>query len=116
VSTIIPLQLPDIEKSVKIPLIGKVHMILSNITIYSVNISSSYVETGNPGLVLVASGATASLSMKWAYSYSTWLIVISDSGDASVQVHIYGTGVYLFTSSFFPLHVFFQVSTSSWIW
>lgn len=86
VSTIIPLQLPDIEKSVKIPLIGKVHMILSNITIYSVNISSSYVETGNPGLVLVASGATASLSMKWAYSYSTWLIVISDSGDASVQV------------------------------
>jgi hypothetical protein len=51
-------------------------MILSNITIYSVNISSSYVETGNPGLVLVASGATASLSMKWAYSYSTWLIVI----------------------------------------
>ena len=108
VSTIIPLQLPDIEKSVKIPLIGKVHMILSNITIYSVNISSSYVETGNPGLVLVASGATASLSMKWAYSYSTWLIVISDSGDASVQVHIYGTGVHLFTSSFSPLHVFFK--------
>ncbi|KAL9406167.1 hypothetical protein Peur_003139 [Populus x canadensis] len=75
-STIIPLQLPDIEKSVKISLLGRVHMLLSNITVFSVNISSSRVETGKPGLVLVASGATASLSMKWAYSYSTWLIVI----------------------------------------
>jgi hypothetical protein len=75
-STIIPLQLPDIEKSVKISLLGRVHMLLSNITIFSVDISSSRVETRNPGLVLVASRAPASLSMKWAYSYSTSLNVI----------------------------------------
>jgi len=31
--------------------------------------------------------------MKWAYSYSTWLIVISDSRDALVQLRIYGTEV-----------------------
>lgn len=87
-SSIVPLQLPDIEKSVKIPLIGKVHLVLSNITIYSASVASSYVETGETGLVLVASGATANLSMKWGYSYSSWIIVISDNGVASVQVHM----------------------------
>ncbi|KAJ4826017.1 hypothetical protein Tsubulata_023008 [Turnera subulata] len=86
ISSMLPLQLPDIEKSVKIPLIGKVKIVLSNITIYSVEIASSYVETGETGLVLVASGATADLSMNWKYSYSTWIVVISDHGDASVQV------------------------------
>ena len=54
----IPLQLSDIEKSVKIRVIGKVHLGLSNIIIYSVNVASSLVETGDSGIVLVASGAT----------------------------------------------------------
>ncbi|GAV85862.1 LBP_BPI_CETP domain-containing protein/LBP_BPI_CETP_C domain-containing protein [Cephalotus follicularis] len=86
VSSIIPLQLPDIEKSVKIPLVGKVHIFLSNMTIYSVNIGSSYVQTGETGIVLVASNATANMIMNWKYTYSTWLITISDSGGASVKI------------------------------
>lgn len=86
VSSIIPLQLPQIEKSVKIPLLGQVDVALSNITIYSVDIASSYVETGDSGIALVASGATANLSMDWQYSYTTWLFEVSDNGAASIQV------------------------------
>ncbi|KAF2285704.1 hypothetical protein GH714_007294 [Hevea brasiliensis] len=86
VSSMIPLQLPDIEKHVKIPVLGKVHVVLSNITINSVIIASSSVETGETGIVLVASGATADLTMNWRYSYKSWIVVISDSGDASVKV------------------------------
>ncbi|BBH02055.1 lipid-binding serum glycoprotein family protein, partial [Prunus dulcis] len=66
VSSIIPLQLPQIEKSVKIPLVGQVHVVLSNITIYNVDIASSYVETGD-----------------------------SDHGDASIQVEGMEVGVTL---------------------
>lgn len=87
VSSIIPLQLPKIEKSIKIPLVGKVAIVLSNILIYNVEIGSSYVETGDSGIALIASGATANLSMDWKYTYSTLLFDISDSGDASIQVH-----------------------------
>ncbi|KAM3696304.1 hypothetical protein ACJW30_06G030000 [Castanea mollissima] len=95
ISSIIPLQLPDIEKFVKIPLVGKVYMLLSNITIFHVDIASSYVNTGETGIVLVASGATANLSMNWQYSYRTWLvpIAITDDGDASVQVEGMEVGV-----------------------
>ena len=52
VSFIIPLQLLDIEKLVKIPLDGKVNTFLSNITIYYVDIASSYVDSGETGTVL----------------------------------------------------------------
>ncbi|EEF31183.1 putative BPI/LBP family protein At1g04970 isoform X2 [Ricinus communis] len=86
VSSMIPLQLPDIEKSKKIPLLGKVNIVLSDIMINSVSIGSSSVETGDMGIVLVASGATADLTMNWMYSYKKWVVVLSDSGRASVQV------------------------------
>lgn len=88
ISSIIPLKLKDIEKSKKIPVVGKVQMLLSNITIYNVNIDTSYAKIGDTGVVLVASGATANLSMNWKYSYGTWLlpIAVSDSGNASVLV------------------------------
>ncbi|KAM1699350.1 hypothetical protein ACFX2K_030709 [Malus domestica] len=66
VSSIIPLKLPEIKKSIKIPLVGKVHIVLSNILIYNVEIGSSYVETGD-----------------------------SDSGDASIQVEGMEVGVTL---------------------
>ncbi|KAH0992227.1 hypothetical protein GBA52_003710 [Prunus armeniaca] len=95
VSSIIPLQLPQIEKSVKIPLVGQVHVVLSNITIYNVDIASSYVETSDSGIALIASGATANLSMDWWYSYSSWLFDISDNVDASVQVECMEVGVTL---------------------
>ncbi|CAB4308480.1 unnamed protein product [Prunus armeniaca] len=95
VSSIIPLQLPQIEKSVKIPLVGQVHVVLSNITIYNVDIASSYVETSDSGIALIASGAKANLSMDWCYSYSTWLFDISYQGDASIQVEGMEVGVTL---------------------
>ena len=63
ISSIIPLQLPQIEKYVKIPVVGRVQFVLSNITIYSVDVPSYYVENGETGVVLVGSGATAKLSM-----------------------------------------------------
>ncbi|XP_031286539.1 putative BPI/LBP family protein At1g04970 isoform X1 [Pistacia vera] len=95
ISSIIPLKLKDIEKSKKIPVVGKVQMVLSNITIYNVNIDTSYAKIGDTGVVLVASGATANLSMNWKYSYGTWLlpIAVSDSGSASVLVEGMEVGV-----------------------
>ncbi|MBA0632559.1 hypothetical protein Godav_001271 [Gossypium davidsonii] len=86
VSSIIPLQLSDIEKSAKIPVVGKVRMGLSDIVIYSVDFPFSSVATGDSGIVLVASGATANLNMKWKYSYKTWIVTISDQGTATVEV------------------------------
>ncbi|GLT83609.1 hypothetical protein SLE2022_018870 [Rubroshorea leprosula] len=95
VSSMIPLQVPDIDKYVKIPVIGRVHVALSNITIYSVDISSSFVRTGESGVVLVVSVATANLSMNWSYSYRTWLVPvpISDQGSAFVEVQGMEVGV-----------------------
>ncbi|CAH2053236.1 unnamed protein product [Thlaspi arvense] len=86
ISTTIPLQLPNIEKKVKIPLIGKVRMGLSNIRIYAVDVQSSRIETGGNGIVLSVSGATADLSMDWSYTYKASFFQISDHGDASVKV------------------------------
>lgn len=86
ISSLIPLQLPQIEQSVQIPFVGTVRMVLSDIVIYQVNVSYSIVQPGERGVVIVASGATADLSFDWSYSYSTWLFDFSDSGVASVQV------------------------------
>lgn len=86
VSTTIPLPLPNIEKKVKIPLIGKVRMGLSNIQINAVNVQSSKIETGGDGIVLSVSGATADLSMDWSYLYRASFFKISDHGNASVKV------------------------------
>ncbi|KAL5548493.1 hypothetical protein UlMin_003724 [Ulmus minor] len=54
ISSIIPLQLPQIEKYVKIPVVGRVQFVLSNIPIYRVDVPSSYVENGETGVVLVS--------------------------------------------------------------
>lgn len=88
IASIVPLKLPKIEKTVKIPFVGNVRMVLSNITIYRIDVSSSYVKPGESGVVIVASGTTCNLSMNWYYEYSTWLVPveISDRGKASVQV------------------------------
>lgn len=95
ISTLIPLEVPEIEKNVKIPVIGKVHVALSDIIIYSVDVSSSIVQTGGSGIVLVVSGAAANLSMNWSYSYRTWLVPvpISDKGSASIEVQDMAIGV-----------------------
>ena len=81
-----PLDLQPIEKTVKIPLVGRVDIALSDITVYRVGVGSSYVSSGENGVVIVASGGTANLTMNWKYSYDTWLFPISDKGAASVQV------------------------------
>ncbi|KAH6835642.1 hypothetical protein C2S53_007676 [Perilla frutescens var. hirtella] len=85
---LVPLELPKIEKSVKIPIIGTVQMAVSGITIETINVTSSTLKSGDSGIVIDVSGATANLSMDWQYSYSTWLlpISISDKGSATVQV------------------------------
>lgn len=101
ISSLIPLQLPQIEQRVQIPLVGKVHMVLSNIVIYEVNVSSSVVQPGDLGVTIVASGATAALRFDWSYSYSTWLFEFSDSGVASVQVVNYLLIAPLFFFSFY---------------
>lgn len=88
VSSLTPLQLPPIQRSVKIPFVGNAHVVFSNITIYKINVSTSYVKPGDSGIVIVTSGATCNLSMNWNYSYATWIVPveISDKGRASVQV------------------------------
>ncbi|KAK4491753.1 hypothetical protein RD792_002528 [Penstemon davidsonii] len=94
-SSLVPLELPKIEKSVKIPIIGSVKMVLSNITIEKIHVTSSTVKTGDTGILIDVSGATANLSMNWKYSYSTWLlpIAVSDKGSATVQLSLLDSAI-----------------------
>ncbi|KAG8365115.1 hypothetical protein BUALT_Bualt18G0070800 [Buddleja alternifolia] len=86
-SSLVPLELHNIEKSVKIPVIGRVKMVLSDIVIERIDVASSTVQTGDTGIVIDVSGATANLSMNWKYTYKTWLlpVTVSDKGNATVQ-------------------------------
>ncbi|KAI3969678.1 hypothetical protein MKX01_020239 [Papaver californicum] len=93
ISSLAPLQLPQIiKKSVRIPIIGNINMGISNITIFQVNVSSSSITLNNNNtgeISIVASGATANLSMNWFYSCHSWgffPIEIADKGVASTQV------------------------------
>lgn len=87
-SELVPLELPKFEKSVKIPIVGTVQMSVSSITIETIHVTSSTLKSGDSGIVIDISGATANLSMNWQYSYSTWWlpITVSDKGNATVQV------------------------------
>ncbi|KAK4777356.1 hypothetical protein SAY87_017543 [Trapa incisa] len=89
ISSMIPLILPRIEKSVKIPFVGNIEMVLSNVTIYEIGAPTSYIRPGDTGVTIIASETTCNLSMNWYYSYSTWLfpVEVTDKGRASVQVH-----------------------------
>ncbi|KAK7320556.1 hypothetical protein VNO77_30134 [Canavalia gladiata] len=88
ISSIISLRLPNIEKTAKIPFVGNVYMVLSNITIHQIDVPSSLVKPGETGISIITSGANCNLSMNWYYSYSTWHVPleISDKGRAQVQV------------------------------
>lgn len=88
-NSMLPLQLPHIRKSVKVPVVGVVDVLLSNVTIASIGIASSFVRTGEEGIALIVSGATANLSLNWEYSYRPWFIPVSISkgGTASVKVY-----------------------------
>ncbi|GAB4825226.1 hypothetical protein Ancab_008101 [Ancistrocladus abbreviatus] len=88
VSSLLPLHIPQIDSTHKIPFLGNVYFTLSNITIFQINVSDSYIKPGDSGVAIVASGATANLSLNWHYSYTnTWILPfeISDKGNASVQ-------------------------------
>ncbi|KAF3443371.1 hypothetical protein FNV43_RR13053 [Rhamnella rubrinervis] len=88
ISSIVSLRLPHIEKTVKIPFVGNVDMVLWNISINEIDVGSSYTKLGDSGIAIIASGLTCNLSMNWHYSYSTWLfpVVVSDEGRASIKV------------------------------
>ncbi|GFY84355.1 lipid-binding serum glycoprotein family protein [Actinidia rufa] len=87
ISSLTPVELPEIEKAVKIPLIGTVHITLSNLVLYKVNVSSSTAEAGDTGVTIVASGAKAYMTSNWSYHYGTWLIPdITDKGVASIEI------------------------------
>uniref|UniRef100_A0A2P2JWB7 Putative BPI/LBP family protein At1g04970 isoform X1 n=1 Tax=Rhizophora mucronata TaxID=61149 RepID=A0A2P2JWB7_RHIMU len=88
ISSVIPLTLPNIEKTDKIPFLGNVNMVLSNFTIDQIHVPSSYVKPGDTGVAIIASGTSCNLTMNWYYEYNTWLfpLVISDRGKASVRV------------------------------
>lgn len=86
ISSMIPLQLPTAEKKVNIPVLGKADVVLSNITICSADVPSSYAKTGGTGVVLIISGATANLTMNWRYSGKILFVDVSDHGIASIKV------------------------------
>nr|XP_043621260.1 putative BPI/LBP family protein At1g04970 [Erigeron canadensis] len=97
VSSLTPTSISDIEKAVKIPVIGKVDILLSDIVINKVNVGSSGVRPSEGGVSIVGSDFSCDLSVKWHYSYGTWVgpISISDSGTASVEVNGMEIGIAL---------------------
>ncbi|XP_055823664.1 putative BPI/LBP family protein At1g04970 [Solanum dulcamara] len=94
-TSLVPLDLPKIKKSKHIPIIGTVHMVLSNITINNIHVISSTVKAGDTGIVISVSGAYANMTMNWEYSYTSWLlpIPIEDNGEASIQVEGMDVGI-----------------------
>ncbi|KAH1062231.1 hypothetical protein GYH30_005305 [Glycine max] len=87
ISSLASLGLPNIEKTVKIPVVGSVYMVLSNISSYHIDVPSSHVKPGETGISIIASGVTCNLSINWYYSYSTWFVPVktSDRDRAEVQ-------------------------------
>lgn len=91
--TLAHLSVPDIERSVSIPIIGTVRMVASRIVLGGVAVANSTVAAGDTGVVVAASLSSVNLTMEWSYSYSSWLVDISDSGNASIQVEGMDVGV-----------------------
>ncbi|CAN6204824.1 unnamed protein product [Urochloa humidicola] len=91
--TLTPLSVPDIEKSVSIPLVGTVRMTASGIVLHDLAVTTSTVAVGDTGVVVAASLASANLTMEWSYSYSVWVVTVSDCGSASIQVEGMEVGV-----------------------
>ncbi|KAB2632300.1 BPI/LBP family protein [Pyrus ussuriensis x Pyrus communis] len=47
-------------------------MVLSNVTIYEIDVGPLRFELGDDGITVIDSGVTCNLNMNWHYSYSTW--------------------------------------------
>ncbi|KNA22489.1 hypothetical protein SOVF_033760, partial [Spinacia oleracea] len=86
ISSLTPLELPPVERTVRILLVGRVKIVLSNIVIYHIDVLSSNVEVDDDEIKITASKATANLSMDWKYTYQNWFVEVSDQGKASVEV------------------------------
>ncbi|CAL5052624.1 unnamed protein product [Urochloa decumbens] len=96
VRSLTPLRLPGVEKAVRVPFLGGVSVAASNITLFHLDVGdNSTVYPGDSGLVVVASGITANISMNWSYRYDSWLfpIEIADSGTASILVQGMEVGI-----------------------
>ncbi|XP_071698914.1 putative BPI/LBP family protein At1g04970 [Rutidosis leptorrhynchoides] len=88
ISSLIPTPLSQIEKVVRIPVIGKVRIVLSDIMLYRVNVGSSDVRPGISGISIAGSDVTSGMSVNWHYSYGSWVgpITISDNGTAAIEI------------------------------
>ncbi|MED6124550.1 hypothetical protein PIB30_059952 [Stylosanthes scabra] len=83
--SVVQLQLPEIEKSVQVPFIGNAKVVLSEITIKDIQVNSSSVVSGESGIFLLVSGATADLTMNWRLHLVTVLSRIETLGAYSVE-------------------------------
>ncbi|XP_031492823.1 putative BPI/LBP family protein At1g04970 [Nymphaea colorata] len=99
VSSLTALHLPDISRSFRIPFVGGVEAVFSCIILSHLNLSSSSsgAHPGDTGIAIIVTGATANITMKWRYTYSSWLIPVdvSDEGSASVRVEGMQAGITL---------------------
>ncbi|XP_066376400.1 putative BPI/LBP family protein At1g04970 [Miscanthus floridulus] len=96
VRSLTPLRLPGVEKAVRVPFLGGVRVAASNITLFHLDVGdNSTIFPGDSGLLVVASGITANISMHWSYCYDSWLfpIEIADSGTASILVQGMEVGI-----------------------
>ncbi|EER99078.1 hypothetical protein BDA96_02G255100 [Sorghum bicolor] len=92
VATLTPLNVPDIQKTMS-TVVGTVRVAASGIVLNGLAVTNSTVAIGDTGVVVAASLARANLTMEWNYSYSAWIVTISDSGNASIQVEGMEVGV-----------------------
>ncbi|XP_021735242.1 putative BPI/LBP family protein At1g04970 isoform X1 [Chenopodium quinoa] len=89
ITTLTPLQIPQIDRSIQIPFLGNVFVRLSNLSLHQIRVSNSHITPGDSGIAFIVSGATANMSLDWYYSYSSgWFFPLqfSDHGFASIQV------------------------------
>ncbi|KAD3066576.1 hypothetical protein R6Q59_019190 [Mikania micrantha] len=80
--------LSKIDSVVNIPLIGKVHVVLSDIKINRFDVGLSQVIPRATSIIIDGSDVTCDLGMKWHYSYGSSRIPISvsDTGTAAIRV------------------------------
>ncbi|XP_076904712.1 putative BPI/LBP family protein At1g04970 isoform X1 [Bidens hawaiensis] len=97
ISKITPTPLQEIDRAVNIPVIGKVHIVLSDINIYRFNVGLSQVIPNEGGITIGGSDVRCDLRVKWHYYYGAALfpISVSDTGTADIQVNGMEMGVAL---------------------
>ncbi|MFS7999343.1 putative lipid binding protein BPI/LBP [Helianthus anomalus] len=97
ISTITPTPFNQIDRVVRIPVIGKVHVVVSDVTLYRLNVGLSQVIPSVLGVYIAGSDVSCDLSMKWHYYYGSpfFPIPISDTGTAAIKVNGMEMGITL---------------------